>query len=288
MTKFDVDYRRNAGGGKNSYPKGCIYCSARRTTKEHLFPSWLRGFQIDTPYVAHWITSATHTEDGETTSTLAEGKRHNWRGGLNTFSLRVTCDRCNNGWINATAESAREALVRLGSGISCTYDLSEQRRLASWITLFVMTSEFDNMQTVTFTSEQRSQFRIDRKPPEGTRIWVHGSWGTEWSLRHWHTAVRIDESDQPLSEIVAMRPNTQITNFGVGHAGFHVFSTDTTERLDMDGVHQLWPLTGNPLRVETAFEGFAIPKFGIAMRNALNIPVDPRLLGSLLRGNYSK
>ncbi len=102
---------------------GCVFCGARPTTNEHVFPQWL----------LHVIPGA-----GELTHTWAapEGSAsisREWTNDVLDFKANVVCGReCNNGWMERLERRARPFLEPMIRGQRAMLLPDGARAVAHW------------------------------------------------------------------------------------------------------------------------------------------------------------
>ena len=97
---------------------------------------------------------------------------------LQDWQIKCVCGgvhkTCNNGWMRFEIEDkARPILIPLMKGESFRISPTQQHKLAAWIALKCMISEFDVGSYVTTHHSQRKRMLRTHKPPEkGWGIWI--------------------------------------------------------------------------------------------------------------------
>src|ERR1043166_1487280 len=95
-------------------PKKCIFCGQAPTTKEDVWPTWLKSYlPRDLP---HYFASISIINPfGEITST-----RKKWQGDPRSRRAKCVCARCNNGWMSRLQERAKPLVLALVRGDQTT------------------------------------------------------------------------------------------------------------------------------------------------------------------------
>jgi hypothetical protein len=101
----------------------CVFCERSKTSKEHVFPQWLREVIPGEGRILHeWIAPPGSTsEDRSFTTDLLH------------FRAKVVCrKRCNGGWMHRLEESARPFLEPMVRGRTCTLYDEGREQVAYW------------------------------------------------------------------------------------------------------------------------------------------------------------
>lgn len=138
----------------------CIFCNASPTTKEHVFPKWLK------PYI---------TQPGdvaEMRSTTTDGKTRTWRGQPFSHTSRAVCARCNNEWMSRLETSVKGPVSSLVQGRKLTLDPFTQIPVASWVFKTCLVLETTNISGRKLWPEAFRQFRHHKLAPTHAEIWL--------------------------------------------------------------------------------------------------------------------
>lgn len=151
-------------------------------------------------------------------------------------------------------EAVKPRLLPLLDGKQAFLKLYDQKILAAWATMCVMTGEFYSPDHVSVPFADREYLRLYREPPPQWRIWIgryiRGKWQGYWIH---HSVPILDDEDLPeAGSDYVPAPNTQITTFIVGQLFIHAFSSatsDITNRWQFSGTRglarnvlaQIWP-----------------------------------------------
>jgi len=221
----------------------CIFCKARGMTYEHVWQDWLKQY---VPQNIPQHRSGLH----EIYKTHFTTSVKTWSGDPQSRRLRVVCGRCNGGWMKELQDAAKPRLLPLLDARPSFIRPYDQKIIAAWAAMCVMTAEYYQPDLVAIPFEDRDYLRLYREPPKNWKIWIgrylRGQWKGYWT----HHSVLITENipDPPPDPL--HHPNTQTTTFVVGQLYIQTFScalpkiTDKWS-LDRQGpsiLSQLWPV----------------------------------------------
>jgi hypothetical protein len=203
-------------------PRTCIFCGKGSLTHEHVWADWLKRYiPKDMPEYTS-LSAIVHP-------THSELKRKKHSGDIQSRRLRVVCQSCNNGWMSQLQERAKPYLLPLIAGEVTAFNVTGQKVLAAWITMFVMVAEHFDGYKVATTMKQRRYFYLYREPPAFWKIWIGDYERGSWVGRLAHFALplaskgrRVETMDNGMP-----RPNTQTMTFTVGRLFVHVRSSVT-------------------------------------------------------------
>jgi hypothetical protein len=202
----------------------CIFCGAGNLSKEHFWPEWASALLPNYRINQHVEKLLTFTE----VNRLKEHPKtrtkpgHAW-----TKKVRVVCERCNNGWMNAVETAARPYLVLLISSTPHTMTPASALAVAQWITLKIMVGEHNQSGDAVTLPEDRAKFRSNLQVPPNFRIWIArcgvGGWETTY-FRHAAT----------VSATPGVRPehrhkNIHSVTFGIGDMLVHALHTTAVD-----------------------------------------------------------
>jgi hypothetical protein len=102
---------------------GCVFCGARPTTNEHVFPQWLLGVIPGAGRLKHtW--AAPEGSDSES---------HAWTTDVIDFKANVVCgSECNHGWMERLEKRARPFLEPMIRGHQSTLYPEGAEMIAYW------------------------------------------------------------------------------------------------------------------------------------------------------------
>jgi hypothetical protein len=113
---------------------GCVFCGARPTTNEHVFPQWLIGVIPGAGQLTHtWAAPEDSDSESRTWTT----------NDVIDFKARVVCGpECNHGWMERLEKRARPFLEPLIRGHSSTLYPEAAETIAYWALKTAMMIDF--------------------------------------------------------------------------------------------------------------------------------------------------
>jgi hypothetical protein len=223
----------------------CIFCPTKgRMSEEHVWPKWIRRYvPFDTPaHVRASIEYQAHQENILHAETRRGDPRY--RG------VHFVCHGCNTGWMSALQNAAKSPLLAMARGEARHLSEDEQKLVAAWATMSVMTAEHLYPDAVAISSADRLAFAQNAGPLPNWRIWAASAGDNDWKGFHVHGTRSLSFPDAPITPNGA--PNTQTTTLVIGKAYFHAFSSHSprqAEGIEMDmtngALKQLWPMQGS-------------------------------------------
>jgi hypothetical protein len=199
-------------------PKRCIFCDRPEITKEHVFGKWLKPLIPRNMPNYRQLTATQHR--------IHSDYAHKIRGGdPRSLSVKCVCGKCNNRWMGDLQEETKPILTPLALGHSMVLDRVAQARLSAWISMAVITSEFDNPATVAVPVADRLHLWQTKTAPPDWRIWTGhlplGQWPALWV----HHPLAIAENVPRGTDDGLSRLNTQTTTYVIGQAYIHVLTS---------------------------------------------------------------
>ena len=94
------------------------------------------------------------------------------QGQVATKKLRVVCTLCNNEWMSGIETASEFILTPLIIGKECKLDIINQKMIAIWVALKILTIEHNDLENVITDQEVRQKFKNSRKIPDGMKIWI--------------------------------------------------------------------------------------------------------------------
>jgi len=155
----------------------CVYCGAFGVTKEHIWGQWSRKtayYQLIVlplrPNFAHRVRRPL-TENKEQLGSLEEGPGQR-NGCPRSVSLKIACRQCNGGWMKEIAESAAPILKRTEVGQWWNMSTNERQAIAAWATMFFMSFEFLDHESIMVNAVDRKKFSDSSEPPKNWYVWI--------------------------------------------------------------------------------------------------------------------
>lgn len=225
--------------------RSCIFCGARPTTREHVWPAWLRRRLVSESTMQH--TGLLELR-GEVTELYSyDDKPYK-------ATANVVCAACNNGWMSRSEEAAKSYLAGMVEGRGRELHEGGQLHLARWALLKAII--FDcaaPRQAQSSNAALVEHLHVHGEPsPAGCRIWM-AAYGGELPGFTALTALAVGTDEDAYTG----ERNVWVRTFSVGPVVFQVFSTTTAALADYDPawqtlpdpprVLQIWP-TGGSLR----------------------------------------
>ena len=228
----------------------CIYCESDASlSKEHIFGQWLKPYVKSNSTKSVHFTSLVQPDPGTKVpiQTVEKGKlSKNWKPHL--IHLKIVCTSCNNTWMSEIQESAKSYLLELLIGRWPEFDTNAMSIIASWATMVTMSLEFADINTLTATQAERTEFKVTKRPGSNWQVYV-GLCDTRADAgSFWHRAGGIYK-EPPKG---AAKLNAQTTTFYFGKSFFHVVSAPESfvpsppEYALSLGIRQFWPIPNTP------------------------------------------
>lgn len=197
----------------------CIFCRGRPTTREHIFPRWLRDA----------LPGLVHAERFRISD--AEGNQL-WEQATFDIQARVVCRTCNNGWMSDLEAICGPLLVDpmlYGSGLAL--HASRQRTVALWAikTAVVLEAAQRHGDTFRHLAEWHASWMPRTRasgegldPPPGISVVAFGrqpqASGADAEYFTLSRSVGITAREPP--------NDSKIATFVVGYMGFQVFGVN--------------------------------------------------------------
>lgn len=220
-------------------PGRCIFCGERGLTKQHIWPKWLKKYNLPEDTHHSQITGeATYLSPKNIKTTVTHRQGHS-----GSRALYQVCRTCNGGWIRRLEESVMSPVLELMRGQPIELDASVQQRLSRWICLLTIMSERTHPPTIAVPTEHRRWLRDKLEPPPGWKIFVARYVGTNWRqfiCRHY--GMQLLPSEDIESDVC----DTQASTFVIGELCAHSFSSTVVAESDFGGyegqaVIPIWP-----------------------------------------------
>jgi hypothetical protein len=147
-------------------------------------------------------------------------------------------------------DAVKPFLVPMLDAVPCLITPYQQKLLAAWAAMCVMTGEYYAPDLVCVPFADREYLRLYREAPKDWKIWIgryiRGKFRGYWV----HNSVPLLKNIPKASDNTSYQPNTQTTTFIVGQVFIHAFRSaepDITTRWRLDSLGpkilaQLWPV----------------------------------------------
>jgi hypothetical protein len=218
--------------------KYCIFCGASPTTKEHIWPQWLKKY-IPKTMPNHVAAAAIHNPDK-----TFERTEKRWGGDPRGRSLQIVCATCNNGWMGELQNKAKPILVPLITGKEINLTPVRQQVLAAWCAMTVICAEYLFPTRATVSVVDRRWLYNHRTAPNSFRIWIGDFERKKWIPHFGHLSLRISVTEHEGTQGWAIHPdgtpraNTQTMVFVVGRLFIIAYSCPFPEILNLKAVVQ--------------------------------------------------
>lgn len=219
----------------------CIFCGGRPTTREHVWPEWLRRKLGGEETMRH---TALLERGGEVAEQWAFDDRPY------KLTAKVVCAECNGGWMSQLEEAAKAILAGMIERRGRELHAGGQAELAKWALLKAII--FDQASArearVLFPGLYSQLYSCGEPPRDGCRIWL-ATYGGELPGFTAMTALAASAAGQPyLGE-----RNVCVRTFSIGPVLFQVFATSNPALQDFEvawdevgpqppRVIQIWPV----------------------------------------------
>lgn len=231
---------------QNLKPPGkCIFCGKGDLSKQHVWPEWLKAVNPTTgDYHNIHVSRINYYEP------LPSPPRHDaWKrqGEAGSRKIRAVCQKCNNEWISQVEKAAKPTVEILMRDEWVYVTREEQRRVAAWLAIVTVMTEFLDLRLQAIPPEDRTHIWNTSEPPPDWKIWVARYRGTQWDDHVCRRkALVIGEGSEPVNGPIGP-PNTQTTTVVLGNLCAHIYSS--TAWPDFPGyqgqlLQPLWPIRG--------------------------------------------
>jgi hypothetical protein len=244
----------------------CIFCGSGDMSREHVWPDWMKGVVPEIAAQGENYHFGSVFDPGS--GAIQETARTMPNTLLETKVKRV-CKTCNSGWMSEIENCAKARLTDLMLGRGTKLAPSDQEKIARWVALKVIMTEFIYPKTASLTQRDHREFCSTRMPLPNTTIWLAPLLvpGNRWANRTRHLTVGLYGPDENPER---PRPNTHETTMGIKHLLVHVFGTTRpqlagadwlwTEQSDAllrpSGMLRIWPLRPCDLEWDPAHTEF--------------------------------
>jgi hypothetical protein len=154
-------------------------------------------------------------------------------GDSHARQVRCVCGQCNNGWMKGVVDAVEPHLIDGIKGKSFILNRKQQKALAAWAAMTVMTGEFIEKAMVAIPQADRTFLMENLVPPRQWRIWI-SRYTPGLNVRQWtHHAVALEiEGKEDAAFYEPSPPNTQSSTICVGeHLFFYVMSSEIAQTI---------------------------------------------------------
>lgn len=194
-------------------PRRCIFCGAHSTTREHVWPDWLRRKLSVEEAVRHTNVLERGGEVGE----LRAFDDRPYK-----LTAKVVCAGCNSGWMGRFEEDAKSILDGMVDRRGRELHAGGQAQLARWALLKAII--FDHAAPadtrILFPGLYTDLYRCGEPPRDGCRIWL-AAYGGKMLGFTGMTSLATSTAGQPY----AAERNVCVRTFSIGPVIFQVFAT---------------------------------------------------------------
>lgn len=214
--------------------RACVVCGGSPTTREHVWPDWLRRRVDIRQAVAH---DRTLKREGQ------EIVHSSFPLPPFALAVRAVCAHCNNGWMAGLEDETQRLLDGPLSGRGRALHRDGQATLATWAVKTALMFEQANPRDARAVPDQhyRMLYR-ERRPPRGISVWMAAYTAGHPGVYHHSGLALTPRADMPEPDGC----NVWSVTFTLGPVAFQLFGTTLEELFEMEttwppGVHQLWP-----------------------------------------------
>lgn len=205
----------------------CIFCDATPTTKEHLWPKYVREFEERqragrTVTLQHAVVTAVATEQGHSYSSTL---RPRGVDGV-SITLKVLCKRCNDRFSRNIQLKCRDELLSVLSR-QISFDYIPSKQMLHWVLLFTLCCSFDTNHDRTINFSTLSNFRKGMFPKTFS---VYYRFGDEscpilsYDRRFQHEIFSFDPEGNPFSDRKQVVAARQSFTLSLGSIIFYTYS----------------------------------------------------------------
>jgi hypothetical protein len=230
-------------------PTTCIFCGGKPINEEHSWGQWLRAYYppADKPgYKQLRVIEYRDRSDFQSLRRAGEAQR---------LVVKCVCSKCNSGWMGGIQNDTKPIVLPLIMGKPGILTPEKQLQIATWATMATITSEYDELKTVTIPASDREHFFKYKYPPKTFRIWVGhippNIWEHKW-IHHPLAIAKDDAERDALADRALSKLNTETSTYVFGQFFIHVLSM-SVDHIDIlhdwqmpNGCHaalrQIWPM----------------------------------------------
>lgn len=154
---------RRSSRRRSRPPARCAFCGAVGVTKEHALG---RQFADVVPGVGRWVHRTFDPED-------PQAPPHVKVAGGPAFVARVSCGRCNGGWMREIDDRARPLVTSMARGRAVALEAGAVAELATWAYKVMLVMMLKEPAHRRFAAAERYRALFDqRRPPQSAQLWA--------------------------------------------------------------------------------------------------------------------
>lgn len=253
--------------------KRCIFCGGPNVSKEHFFSAWMAPLLPRSPAYEEFVILRRPDREPEFPRL---SKRP---ADIATKKIRAVCAVCNNGWMERIESAARPFLTPMIEGFSVALDPFAQLKVAKWIALKMIVSEYAFPGSSATPERYRKAFMDSGQIPPQFRIYA-GQLASP-QLGFYRNGFTVSAPGEPPPALDGVVKNMQQGSLAVGRLFIQMNACwdpqlEVEDRVFIEGFHdkmRLWPLMVPEM---------AWPIFPILAKSALGLIVGEmdRVMGS--------
>jgi hypothetical protein len=189
-------------------------------SQEDVWPTWLQNY-ITRNMRGYNLGQIIFNFPDTVTEFVESITRRN--GDPRIMRVRCVCQPCNSGWMGRLQNLAKPLLVQLMNGEKIELEPQQQRTVAAWAAMSVMSAEFRFPNKVAISYRDRQHLRETGGPPDNWKIWIGNFNRERWKTWHAHHNLLMLEGDERPNIVDGKAAPIEVIN---GHSRF--FNTQTT------------------------------------------------------------
>jgi hypothetical protein len=195
----------------------CIFCGGGRSA-EHFWPQWMHPYlaKPDFKHKHEWAQRARMLSSG--IIAVKNTKNYKRQGNIETKTVRVVCQYCNNTWMSQIEERAKDSFISIFQDNAESLRNANLSAIREWAALKIFVADHASAEDSVIPIEDCIKFRIDRLIPPYLKIYLGLSVQDELSPSMMRYATTLGASPNPPS---APGKNIQTTAFWVQRAFFY-------------------------------------------------------------------
>lgn len=230
--------------------KHCIFCGVfGALSAEHMFPDWLTDIlPLEWNNHSHTISRAPNFLSYALGQKI-EKQTKVISGDTGSRKLRVVCRKCNSEWMSQLQQKAKPLLTEAILGRWANYG-DHLELIAQWCLMTAMVHEFDDVEYVGFTKEERRKFFEAKTIPDNVSIWIGLAPKEVPARRKMHRGIQIVEDTDRLYQATSLHIGDLLIQV-VSLPEMHVHSV-ASQAIKWD-MRLIWPANGaNRVLISTA------------------------------------
>lgn len=230
---------------KQQFRNKCIFCNSDNTSREHIFPQWLRA-RINGPCHKPYDRN-TFRRQADSSYKYSSFAKNTQNSVLGVTTKRV-CTKCNNGWLSQLETRVIPIYFSLTEEPSVTLPEDKQLTISTWASILAIKWDLTDTATSAHTEEDRKFIYRNLCPPPNFRVWIGYCDDVGIEVRHRTACMRKLEDQYRLPHT----PNTRSTSMMIGKLVIHVLSHEPDSfdiirdaNIRNHKLEQIWPTVQN-------------------------------------------